>query len=176
VNGKLSADPSFYVQNACITDDTMAPKGQSTLYMLAPVPNNRSQIDWKKESPAFRESLFRQLHKVGVTDVEKRIRYERVVTPEDWQANYAVYQGATFNLAHNLMQMLHLRPRNRFDELDGVYLVGGGTHPGSGLPVIYESARITTRLLLQDFGQDTKWLGQPGAKDDLALSPGLSAS
>ena len=54
-----------------------------------------------------------------------------------------IYRGATFNLAHNLGQMLHLRPRNRFEDLDGVYLVGGGTHPGSGLPVIFESARIT---------------------------------
>ena len=54
--------------------------------------------------------------------------------------------------------MLHLRPRNRFEDLDGVYLVGGGTHPGSGLPVIYESARITSRLLLGDFGLDTGWL------------------
>ena len=53
--------------------------------------------------------------------------------------------GATFNLAHDLGQMLHLRPRNRFEDLDGVYLVGGGTHPGSGLPVIFESARITSR-------------------------------
>jgi phytoene desaturase len=59
--------------------------------------------------------------------------------------------------------MLHLRPRNRFDELDGVYLVGGGTHPGSGLPVIYESARITSRLLLQDLDRDASWLGTPGA-------------
>ena len=57
-----------------------------------------------------------------------------------------VHRGATFNLAHTWRQMLHLRPRNRFEDLDGVYLVGGGTHPGSGLPVIYESARITTRL------------------------------
>jgi phytoene desaturase len=48
--------------------------------------------------------------------------------------------------------MLHLRPHNRFEDLDGVYLVGGGTHPGSGLPVIFESARISSRLLLQDFG------------------------
>ena len=54
--------------------------------------------------------------------------------------------------------MLHLRPRNRFEDLDGVYLVGGGTHPGSGLPVIYESARITSRLLLDDLGCETKWL------------------
>ena len=61
--------------------------------------------------------------------------------------------------------MLHMRPRNRFDELDGVYLVGGGTHPGSGLPVIYESARITSRLLLEDFAQDAEWLGVPGATE-----------
>jgi phytoene desaturase len=61
--------------------------------------------------------------------------------------------------------MLHRRPRNRFDELGGVYLVGGGTHPGSGLPVIYESARITSRLLLGDLGLDADWLGEPGAKE-----------
>lgn len=176
VNGRLSPDPSFYVQNASITDDTMAPKSQSTLYILAPVPNNRFGIDWKAESPRFRQLLLNQLRKVGVHDVESRIRFEKVVTPNDWQANYAVYEGATFNLAHNLMQMLHLRPKNRFDELDGVYLVGGGTHPGSGLPVIYESARITTRLLLQDWNHDTAWLGVPGAKDDLPLSSTLSAS
>ncbi|MGZ4963212.1 MAG: hypothetical protein ACXWC8_11715, partial [Limisphaerales bacterium] len=58
--------------------------------------------------------------------------------------------GATFNLAHTLGQMLHLRPRNRFEDLDGVYLVGGGTHPGSGLPVIFEGARISSKLLLED--------------------------
>jgi phytoene desaturase len=61
--------------------------------------------------------------------------------------------------------MLHFRPRNRFEDIGGVYLVGGGTHPGSGLPVIYESARITSRLLLADLGHDTDWLGQPGAKE-----------
>jgi phytoene desaturase len=76
-----------------------------------------------------------------------------------------VFKGATFNLAHCLTQMLHLRPRNRFEDLDRVYLVGGGTHPGSGLPVIYESARITSRLLLQDFGRDAGWLGEPGSAD-----------
>jgi phytoene desaturase len=83
-------------------------------------------------------------------DLRDRIRVEHRITPADWQSNYAIYRGATFNLAHNLGQMLHNRPRNRFEELEGVYLVGGGTHPGSGLPVIYESSRITSRLLLRD--------------------------
>ena len=86
------------------------------------------------------------------TDVERRIRFERIVTPADWDRPYEIHHGATFNLSHSLDQMLHLRPRNRFEDLEGVYLVGGGTHPGSGLPVIFESARISARLLLSDLG------------------------
>ena len=63
-----------------------------------------------------------------------------------------MHRGAVFNLAHNIGQMLHWRPHNRFEELDGVYIVGGGTHPGSGLPVIFEGARISMRLLADDLG------------------------
>jgi phytoene desaturase len=161
----LSDDPSFYVQNACVTDETLAPKGCSTLYALAPVTHQHPNVNWQKETPLFRARLLQQLEKIGITGVEKRIRFEKIVTPDDWENVYAVHRGATFNLAHTLTQMLHLRPRNRFDDLQGVYLVGGGTHPGSGLPVIYESARITSRLLLNDLGQNTEWLGEPGAKE-----------
>ncbi len=161
----ISDDPSFYVQNASVTDDTLAPKGSSTLYVLAPVTHRHPNVDWAKETPAFRQKLLKQLEKVGLAGVEQRIRFEKIVTPADWENNYAVHRGATFNLAHNWTQMLHFRPRNRFEDLDGVYLVGGGTHPGSGLPVIYESARITSRLLLADMGQDVEWLGKPGAKE-----------
>jgi phytoene desaturase len=84
-----------------------------------------------------------------------------VVTPADWQANYGVHRGATFSFAHTLRQMLYFRPHNRFEDLQGVYLAGGGTHPGSGLPVIFESARISARLLLGDFGIDCSWIDVP---------------
>ena len=146
----LSEDPSFYVQNACVTDPTLAPPGMSTLYVLVPVTHQHPNVDWAKERGPFRDLVLRQLRQVGIEDVESRIRFERVITPADWEQQHHVYRGATFNLAHNLGQMLHLRPRNRFEDLEGVYLVGGGTHPGSGLPVIFESARITSRLLLAD--------------------------
>ena len=89
---------------------------------------------------------------MGITDIESRIRFEQITTPADWESQGSIYRGATFNLAHSLGQMLHLRPRNRFEDIAGVYLVGGGTHPGSGLPVIFESSRITSRLVLDDFG------------------------
>lgn len=150
----LSDDPSFYVQNACVTDPGLAPPGHSTLYVLAPVTHAHPNVDWSKERARYRALLLRQLAKVGLEDVERRICFERVVTPADWESQHQIYRGATFNLAHDLGQMLHLRPRNRFEDLESVYLVGGGTHPGSGLPVIFKSAQITSRLLLADLGVD----------------------
>src|SRR5205814_2391426 len=113
----------------------------------------------------YRALTLKRLEAIGLRDIERRIRFEKIVTPQGWEDELQVYRGATFNLAHNIRQMLHWRPRNRFEDLDGVYLVGGGTHPGSGLPVIYESARITSRLLLADLGRDTGRLGTPGAKE-----------
>jgi phytoene desaturase len=156
----LSEDPSFYVQNASVTDPTLAPAGCSTLYILVPVPHQNPNINWSKERGGFRDRILQRIAKAGFVDVEQRIRFEHVITPEDWDRKYEIHQGATFNLAHSLDQMLYLRPHNRFEDVDGVYLVGGGTHPGSGLPVIFESARITSRLLLKDLGHGAH-AGQP---------------
>lgn len=154
---RLSDDPSFYVQNASVTDATLAPKGMSTLYVLLPVTHEHPNVDWKKEEPRFRELALRQIEKIGIRDVTRRIRFEKRLTPRAWSDEFALHQGATFSMAHSLTQMLHLRPHNRFEDLDGVYLVGGGTHPGSGLPVIFESARITSRLLLEDLKVEPQW-------------------
>jgi phytoene desaturase len=123
-------------------------------------------VDWAKERSRFRSLALRQLEKIGIHDVEPRIRFEQVVTPADWNADFSLFKGSTFSMAHNLRQMLHLRPHNRFEDLDSVYLVGGGTHPGSGLPVIFESARITARLLLEDLDVEPLWSNSPALVDD----------
>jgi len=146
----LSVDPSMYVQNACVTDPTLAPPGMSTLYLLIPVTHRHPNVDWRRESPGFRERALDQMERVGIHGIRERIRFEKMLTPDDWQDDYEIYRGATFNLSHDLGQMLHMRPHNRFEDVEGMYLVGGGTHPGSGLPVIYSSARITSDLLLDD--------------------------
>jgi len=154
--GVIPDVPSLYVQAASQTDRTLAPPGHSTLYMLVPVPNMRDAaqhgFDWAVETPRFRRLALDRLKTLGLHDIEPRIRYERMITPREWRDDYAVGFGATFNLSHDLGHMLCFRPRNRFSELDGLYLVGGGTHPGSGLPVIYEGARITAGLLAKDIG------------------------
>ncbi|TWU47972.1 All-trans-zeta-carotene desaturase [Rubripirellula reticaptiva] len=158
VDHVLSDDPSFYVQNASITDMSLAPPGQSALYVLVPVTHQHENVDWSLESDRFRNLTLDKLAAIGLDGIRDQIRFEHRITPDDWHNDYSIYKGATFNLAHNLGQMLHNRPHNRFEELDGVYLVGGGTHPGSGLPVIYESSRISSRLLLTDLRINTDFM------------------
>jgi phytoene desaturase len=151
-DGVLPEDPSFYVQNACVTDSSLAPKGKSALYVLVPVPNRTAPLDWAKESGPLRERILDAIEKrAGITNIRGRIEVERVVTPLDWERKASVYRGAVFNLAHTIGQMLYLRPHNRFDEIPGLYVAGGGTHPGSGLPTIVESGRIAADLISEDY-------------------------
>jgi len=148
----LSEDISFYVRNASVTDPALAPLGHSAVYVLVPVPNRTARIDWSKEQAAFRDRVLAAMEKRGgMTDLRRHIREEIVYTPQTWQ-EMNIQFGATFNLAHALNQMLYFRPRNRFEELDHCYLVGGGTHPGSGLPTIYESGRIAANLISRRYG------------------------
>jgi len=145
---KLHKDTAFYIQNPSALDPSLAPEGKSALYVLVPVANNKSGIQWDKQKSAYRDHVIDLIsQKVpGLEDIRDCIEVEKVICPKDWSDEYNVFYGATFNLAHSLDQMLYFRPRNRFEELENCYLVGGGTHPGSGLPTIYESARISVNL------------------------------
>jgi phytoene desaturase len=89
----------------------------STLYVLAPVTHQHPNVDWNTEKERFRALLLKQIEKAGFTDVESRIRFERIVTPQQWDEQYEIHLGATFNLSHSLDQLLHLRPRNRFEDI-----------------------------------------------------------
>jgi phytoene desaturase len=122
---------------------------------LVPVPNNRSGIHWSEIKQTFRDKVIHFLEtKTPYRGISEHIREELIITPEDWETKRDVYKGATFNLGHQLSQLLYLRPHNEFEEFANCYLVGGGTHPGSGLPTIFESARIAADLLSTKYGQN----------------------
>ncbi|MDO9390757.1 MAG: phytoene desaturase family protein [bacterium] len=145
----LSSDPSVYIQNASITDPTLAPAGKSAIYVLVPVTNQTSGLDWQKERKAFRDRVIGIIkQKTELKDIDQHIEMEKIITPADWENEYGIYHGATFNLSHKISQMLSFRPHNRFEEFRNCYLVGGGTHPGSGLPTIYQSGRIAAAMIM----------------------------
>ncbi|MEK5490431.1 phytoene desaturase family protein [Paenibacillus sp. FSL R7-0297] len=166
--GVLSEDPSIYVHNPSVIDKTLAPPGKSSLYVLMPVPNLSAEINWQQESAGIQARMMERLEQITqLAGITGRVEESLFFSPLDWQNKLNVYNGATFNLAHNLGQMMHLRPHNTFEEVRGIWLVGGGTHPGSGLPTIFESAKISARLLREhdqaQRGSITVPAGAPGA-------------
>ena len=165
--GSLTQDPSFYVCNPSVTDPTLAPDGCSSLYVLLPTPNTRASVDWKAETPVCRERLLESIRSLLGVDLSGRIREELILTPDDWAASNINF-GATFNLAHSLDQMLHKRPQHKLPFVEGAWLVGGGTHPGSGLPVIFLSSQITAGLLLKELGIKTPRSARQSPEAELA--------
>ncbi|MFS0727318.1 phytoene desaturase family protein [Paenibacillus sp. 1P07SE] len=164
MRGTLSEDASIYVHNPGAVDPTLAPEGKTALYALMPVANLDGETDWRDSSQlaAIRAQMLRRMEQEPeMAGIAGDIEVEHVITPLDWQQSMYVYKGAAFNLAHSVDQMMILRPHNRFEDADNCWLVGGGTHPGSGLPTILESARISTELLMQQDGRAfTKVAGQ----------------
>lgn len=145
-------DVSVYIRNSAITDSSGAPPGHSALYILVPVANNTSGIKWEEQKQMLRESVFRAVQeRTAFGDVRPHIRRELIITPQEWETRHSVFQGATFSMAHSWNQMLYLRPHNQFEQFSNCYLVGGGTHPGSGLPTIFESARISANLICEKY-------------------------
>jgi phytoene desaturase len=154
---KVSEDFSVYIRNSSINDPEIAPAGHSALYILVPVPNNLSGYDWENKKQEFRDDVLDTIERrTSIKDIRKHIKEELVITPFDWEKKKSVYLGATFNIGHGLDQMLYFRPHNEFEEFSNCYLVGGGTHPGSGLPTIFESSRISSDLICKKYGIATE--------------------
>lgn len=145
-------DPPFYVCNPSVTDPSGAPAGHSTLYVLIPTPNTHQPLDWKSAEATLRKRVPEMLTKVGLNDVRSHIRAERAFTAETWRDDFNVFRGAVFNLSHTWGQLGPFRPRVKSPDVEGLFWVGGGTHPGSGLLTIMESANIAADYLSRASG------------------------
>jgi phytoene desaturase len=152
-NAIIPEDPSFYVHNPSVIDDSLAPHGKSSVYVLVPIGNTSGGINWEENKETFKEKILNLLEsKADMKDIRDHLEEIRIITPDDWLNKMDIYLGATFNLGHNMGQLLYFRPHNEFEEFSNCYLVGGGTHPGSGLPTIFESGRISSELILKKEG------------------------
>jgi phytoene desaturase len=154
-------DPPFYVCNPGATEGSGAPAGHSTLYVLVPMPNTAQSVDWAATETSLLERVPGWLAKVGLKDVGRHIRAKRSFTAETWRDDFNVARGAVFSLSHTWRQLGPLRPKVRSPDVRGLYFVGGGTHPGSGLLTIMESANIAGDYLARASGRPEGLPGWP---------------
>ena len=153
----LPEDPSFYVHAPARIDPSAAPAGQDTLMVLVPVGHldESTSQDW----PALREracsTVLERLASLGMANLQKHIKFEVDYTPGTWQSRYNLSKGAAFGLSHDFMQVGYLRPQNRHGRYRNLYFAGASTHPGTGLPMVLLSARLTTERILKELGAAT---------------------
>lgn len=150
----LPATPSFYVHAPARTDSSAAPSGQDTLFVLVPVGHLETAAaqDWDALQARARSAVLRRLAAIGMTDLEQHLKFEVSATPRDWLRRYNLAKGAAFSLSHTFFQVGYLRPQNRHRRYRNLYFVGGSTHPGTGLPIVLISARLTAERILQEIG------------------------
>jgi phytoene desaturase len=151
----LPDDPSLYVHAPARTDPSAAPEGQDTLMVLVPVGHidDAESQDWEALKAHARAATMQRLADVGVTDLEQHLKFEVSYTPHEWQTLYNLEKGAAFGLSHNFMQVGYLRPQNRHARYRNLYFAGASTHPGTGLPIVLLSARLTTERILKEVGE-----------------------
>ena len=143
----LPQDPSLYLHRPGATDPSLAPPGCDGFYVLAPVPNLQSRIDWERVEPAFRERILAMLEARELPGLRRHIVTQRSVTPHDFARDYLSTHGAGFSVAPTLLQSAGFRFHNRVSGAEGLYLVGAGTHPGAGVPGVLSSAKVVQELL-----------------------------
>lgn len=139
---RLAADFSVYLHRPTATDPSLAPPGCDSFYVLAPVPHLDSGVDWETKSEPFRRAVEARLAERLLPGLKDEIVSSRVITPLDFESRFLSVKGAAFGLQPLLLQSAWFRPHNRSEDVEHLYLVGAGTHPGAGVPGVLSSARV----------------------------------
>jgi phytoene desaturase len=148
----LPDEPSFYIHAPARTDPSATPHGQDTLMALVPVGHLHSdkQQDMDALVNKARSTMFKRLSEIGISDLEQNIKFEVVYSPKTWQNLYNLTHGAAFGLSHDFWQVGYLRPKNRHQQYHNLYFVGASTHPGTGLPIVLLSAKLTSERIFNN--------------------------
>ncbi|MCS7025154.1 MAG: phytoene desaturase [Bryobacteraceae bacterium] len=145
----LSEDFSLYLHRPTATDPSMAPGGCDCFYALVPVPNQASGIDWSQEARPFRDRIVKFLESRYLPGLSQHVVTERWFTPLDFEHTLNSYLGSAFSFEPVFTQSAWFRPHNASEDLDNLFFVGAGTHPGAGVPGVLSSAKIVGELVCE---------------------------
>jgi phytoene desaturase len=149
---ELPEDFSLYLHAPTVTDPSLAPPGHSAYYVLAPVPHlGHAGIDWATEGPRYRDRILAYLEKHYIPGLQRDLVTSRIFTPCDFRDELNAHVGSAFSLEPVLWQSAYFRTHNKDQQIQGLYFVGAGTHPGAGVPGVVGSAKATARIILDDF-------------------------
>ncbi|MDC3126251.1 phytoene desaturase family protein [Candidatus Pelagibacter sp.] len=146
-NKKLNNDISYYLHRPSATDKSMAPEGNDCFYVLVPVPNNQSKIDWQTEGENMKNLVIDKMEKDLMPNLRENIAADFYLTPDYFEKELNTKFGSGFSIQPKFTQSAYFRFHNKSEIYDGLYFVGAGTHPGAGVPGVLSSAKVLDKLL-----------------------------
>lgn len=150
--GELATDFSYYIYRPGLVDESLAPANQEGIYILVPVPELTKFADWSDATiQEYRDLVIAKIQANSVfSDLNEHIVFETCFTPERFAKEFNAYHGATFGLKPTLAQSNYYRPHNKFPYAENLYFCGSSTHPGAGVPIVMQSAKLAVEELLRD--------------------------
>ncbi|MEM7026593.1 MAG: phytoene desaturase [Pseudomonadota bacterium] len=142
----LATDFSLYLHRPTATDASLAPTGHDTFYVLSPVPHLESGVDWEQQGESYRLAIQKRLEETVLPGLSESLTTSYFTTPMDFETRLNSVNGAAFGLEPQLLQSAWFRPHNKSEELENLFLVGAGTHPGAGVPGVISSAKILDEI------------------------------
>ena len=143
----LSDDISFYLHRPSATDSSMAPNGQDAFYVLVPVPNNLSNINWSSEGEKFKNLVLDKMDKSVLPGIKRNVTNDFYLTPDYFEKDLATLHGSGFSIQPKFSQSAYFRFHNQSEVFNNLYFVGAGTHPGAGMPGVISSAKVLDKIL-----------------------------
>jgi len=144
---ELSDDISYYLHRPSATDPSMAPENHDAFYVLVPVPNNLSGIDWSKEGERFKDLVLTKMDQTVLPGIKENVVSDFYLTPDYFEKELATLHGSGFSIQPKFTQSAYFRFHNKSEIFDNLYFVGAGTHPGAGMPGVLSSAKVLDELL-----------------------------
>ena len=144
---KLNEDISYYLHRPSATDKSMAPEGNDCFYVLVPVPNNQSGIDWNTEGEKMKSLIINKMEKDLMPNLKENIVEDFYLTPDYFEKDLNTKFGSGFSIQPKFTQSAYFRFHNKSEIYNGLYFVGAGTHPGAGVPGVLSSAKVLDKIL-----------------------------
>ena len=146
-NKKLNDDISYYLHRPTATDKSMAPDNHDCFYVLVPVPNNQSGIDWSIEGDKMKDLIIKKMEESLLPNLRENIVEDFYLTPDYFEKELNTKYGSGFSIQPKFTQSAYFRFHNKSEIYDGLYFVGAGTHPGAGVPGVLSSAKVLDKIL-----------------------------
>lgn len=149
VDQQVPNEPAFYSFYPTALDEEAAPDGESVLYLLVPVPP-AGEVAWEGRKDQLTEYILDEAERRGFPGLREAIQWMDIRTPDDAERE-GMYRGGSFGIAPSLGQSAVFRPQIvPYPAIQGLYSVGASVHPGGGVPIVMQGARLLADYLTKE--------------------------